>query len=514
MKLKKTVLRVSTRMAMAKTGFTAIFACFSAACYTTPIAAESIKTLPKPLQEKVEKLQADLSARGYEVAQGDFHLFTIDDCKYAIQTIGNCLGNNPTAPYVIPTIPHWPDEFVDDHMKNLLGPEADKTGWTYRLGEQDALVVLGLLPPPGRYFGIQSYIFTRDGSANLANPIYESLTDSFMKSILFMASPNPARQLVFSSLGDSINNVTIERQSGAAFDQQRFVVITSGAALGRDLSEALLRAGVPDRRQIFTEPVSPDIARLGLGKSSDEFMTLIRYALPDDEAAGEQWRKQLPITVLRVRSKNVSTQSEPYAMPLRQTRIARSEMDLKGSVDDLVAAVKGKWGQLTATDTPFYSLLLAVDLVGEHCLKLPMNCLGDTGDADYQISETVDIDSGEVLAVVGTLGTLTGNAVYSSISVNRIPELVGAANLTDTDLAGSSSSFASSVSNTEKLYLRYFARDCMNLENCLEVTEQMVPRGNKLKIIQRNYVAPGSARGPDPKMLVNPRLIILKGKSN
>jgi hypothetical protein len=125
-------------------------------------------------------------------------------------------------------------------------------------------------------------------------------------------------------------------------------------------------------------------------------------------------------------------------MPLRQTRIARSEMDLKGSVDDLVAAVKGKWGQLTATDTPFYSLLLAVDLVGEHCLKLPMNCLGDTGDADYQISETVDIDSGEVLAVLGTLGTLTGNAVYSSLSVNRIPELVGAANHIDTDLAGSS----------------------------------------------------------------------------
>ena len=58
MKLKKSVLRVSTRMAMAKTGFAAILS------------------------------------------------------------------------YVIPTILHWPDEFVDDHMKNLLGPEADKTGWT------------------------------------------------------------------------------------------------------------------------------------------------------------------------------------------------------------------------------------------------------------------------------------------------------------------------------------------------------------------------------------------------
>jgi hypothetical protein len=139
-----------------------------------------------------------------------------------------------------------------------------------------------------------------------------------------------------------------------------------------------------------------------------------------------------------------------------------------------------------------------------------MNCLGDTGDADYQISQTVDLDSDVVLAAVGTLGTATGNAVYTSLSANQIPELVGVANLTDVDLAGSTSAFSASVANTEKIYLQYFARDCSNLPHCLEVSEQLVPKGDKLKIIQRNYIVPGSARGPDPTKLLNPRLIILK----
>jgi hypothetical protein len=34
-----------------------------------------------------------------------------------------------------------------------------------------------------------------------------------------------------------------------------------------------------------------------------------------------------------------------------------------------------------------------------------------------------------------------------------------------------------------------------------------------LKIVQRNYVVPGSARGADPTRVVNPVLIVLDGAS-
>ncbi|MDV3242034.1 MAG: hypothetical protein LOY00_09735, partial [Methylocaldum sp.] len=332
----------------------------------------------------------------------------------------------------------------------------------YRLDEREALVVLAQLPPPGRYFGIQTYIFTREGEIDTTDEIYQSVADDpFMQSILFMMSPNPSRALVFSSIGNSNNNVVIERQSDAAFNQQRFFIITPDAVMERALTEALLRAGVPDRNQVFVEPVSTDLGRLGFGSKADDLMTVMRSSLPEDEAAGDEWRQKRPLAILRVRDTNTARPTEPYPKPVRDERIAKSELGFEGNVENLVEAVKQHWGQPDAKDGPFESLLLKVDLIGEHCVRRPMNCLGDTQD--------------------------------------------------DPDLKGSASAFSETVGNTDKLYVYYFARDCGNLPNCREITEEMVPPGDAIKIIQRNYVVPGSTRGPDPKQLVNPTLIVFDG---
>jgi hypothetical protein len=423
------------------------------------------------------------------------------------------MGNNPTAPYVIPSVPLWQDEYADGTMRDLLGPTANHTWWTHRFDPREAIVILGLLPPHGRYFGIQSYAFSRQTSLNTSDSIYRAATDPFMKNVLFLGSPNPSRLLVFSSLGDSQNNVTIERQSGGAFEQERSFIITPDAVMERNLRGALLQAGVPDQKQIFTEPVSADIARLGLDAPADDFMTLIRYALPANEAAGNDWRKHIPLVIFRVRDRNTARATEPYPAPVLEDRVANSELGLKGDADRLVEAVKLRWGQPTAPTSSFFSLRLAVDLLGKHCLLRPMNCLGDSSDADYQASATEGLDSGQVLAVVGTLGTATGNAIYTSLSLNWLPPLKGVANITDEALTGSASSYFAPGIATDKFYLHYFARDCRNLRNCLTVTPDLVPVGHLLKIIQRNYIVPGSNRGPDPSRVLNPTLVVLNGSS-
>jgi hypothetical protein len=473
--------------------------------------AEDKGRLPAPLAQKVNNLSADLQAKGYKVAPGAFNLFTVEDCRYAIKSIGNCVGNNPAAPYIIPSVPLWPDEAVDEHMRDLLGPTPGDTWWTYRLGKREALVVAALLPPPAAYFGLETYIFSRQGSINTSDKIYRTVKDPFIKSVLFMLSPNPSRVLFFSSVGDTINDVVVERQSGAAFNQERFFIITPDAAMARELTAALLRAGVPDRNQVFVEPISPALARLGLDADADDLMTIVRYASPNDEQAGEQWRHRLPLAILRVRDTSTTRATAPYPPPVREKRTARSELGLQDDVEHLVTAVKQQWGQSAAPAGPFKSLLLMVDLIGEHCLKRPMNCLGDNSDADYQISPTATIDSGEVVAAVGTLGTATDNATYVSLSANWIPALKGVANISDAQLTGSASAFAGSVENTDKLYLHYFTRDCGTMPHCTEITEEMIPRGGALKIIQRDYVVPGTTLGPDPKLLINPTLIILDG---
>ena len=71
------------------------------------VSLPTVAQVPPSLEQKVQNLQSDLTVKGYEVARGQWHLFTIDDCRFAIASMGFCMGNNPAAPYVIPTVPHW-----------------------------------------------------------------------------------------------------------------------------------------------------------------------------------------------------------------------------------------------------------------------------------------------------------------------------------------------------------------------------------------------------------------------
>lgn len=476
----------------------------------TPSLAENANVLPAHLEGQVKRLEAALRARGYEVARGATKLFTIDDCKYPIAVLGNCLGNNPAAPYVIPTVPLWSDEYVDTTMKNLLGPLPDKTWATHRLDKRESLLVFGQLPPLGRYFGFQSYVFTRTGQINTSDPIYQQVTDPFLHKILFSPAPDPSRVVVFASIGNSDNNVTIRRQSGAVFNQQRAFLVSTDAALSRELTDVLVRTGVSAREDVFVEPVSSQVVRLGLGKAADDLVTLIRYAQPQNEQAGNRWRQHPPLVVLRVRDKNANA-TEPWPRPVYDPKTARPELAQSGNLAALVTAIKERWGQPAAAATSFESLQISLDLIGQHCLLRPMNCLGDTQDADYQVSPTLTIDDHRVIAVAGTLGTATGNATYVGLSVNWLSVLEGVSNLSNVDLRGSAASFAGTVANAGKFYVQYFARDCTGIAHCQVITEKMVPRGQVIKVVQRNYVVPGSARGADPHKVLNPVAIVLDG---
>jgi hypothetical protein len=484
-------------------------------------ASSDVSQLPESLEATVQNVMADLTAKGYEVARGYWAMFGTDRCKYTIETFGNCLANNPTAPYIVPIVPSWRDEFVDKTLHLAFGPMRRGYSVPYRLGDREALVVLALLPPPGAYFGLQTYVFTRERTIPTDDPIYLSLAhDTEARDLLFAVAPNPSRLMVFSSIGNNNNNVVVERQSGFPFDTERFFIITTDAVTQRDVTETLLRAGVPDRDRIFVEPVSAELVRLGLGPASDDLMTLFRYAMPVDPDAGQAWHERLPLAVLRVRDMNRTRATEPYPVPIYDERTAISESALQGPLADLIAAVKGQWNQLgTAPDAPFLASVLpccppdgGVDLVGQHCLERGMNCLGDTQDTDtYRISRPVSIDHGEVIAIVGTLATATRNATYVSLAVNRAAVLEGVANITNDDLTSTASAFSDRVSDTDKLYVYYMARSCAGLTYCKEIPESLVPIGETIKLIQRNYIRPGTKRGADAADVLSPSVIILNG---
>ena len=495
----------------------------NAAAATDPLSHAN--RLPPALEAQVRLLRSDLETQGYEVARGYWTLWGADDCKYPIQVVGYCYGNNPLAPYALAVVPQWKDEFVDPRMQHMLTQSQRGMSPTFRLDSQEALVVLAELPPRGRYFGIQTNVFTRVATLNTNDPIFQltSTLDPKLQGILFGASPDPSRRIMIASIGNSTNNVIIERQTGMPWQsgQLRYFVITPDADMADAMMEALLRAGVPSSNLVFTEPVSPDLVRVGLEREADDLVTYIRYVLPDDEVAGEQWREDLPLTVLRVRDASGSRPENPFSIPDYDARTWNfDESVLASDLQALVTAVRAHWSQPSAPSGPFFSAFTYLDLVGQHCLgypnpnRGPMDCLGDSQDADYQLSPSLRLDEGQVIAVMGTLATQTGNATYVSLAVNRFPLLVGVSNLSDTDLDGSAVSFASALQHDADLfYVQYFARDCTGVPRCFEIPRKLVPTGETIKLLQRNYVAPGSARGPTPGKLLNPVVVVLDGKN-
>ncbi len=480
-----------------------------------------VHPLPASLEQKVRSLRADLEARGYEVARGYWSLWGAEDCKYPLHSVGFCYGNNPTAPYVIAVVPQWNDEFVDQPFHHAVLAAQRNMSATYRFGEQEALVILAEMPPPARYFGIATNVFTRETSLNATDPIYRLTTsDPQMQSILFATSPDPSRMMMLATIGNSTNNVVMQSRSGSPWLKQRYFVVTPDSGTSEAMTAALVRAGVPSANEVFTEPVAPALVRVGLRREADDFVTYLRYAMPVDSVSGEQWRQQLPLTILRVRPRSGIAQPRPFAIPQYDARTANfDETTLRNDLDALVNAVRARWGQASAPAVPLFSLELYIDLVGQHCLgypnpsRGPMNCLADQPDAALHISSSLHVDDGQVIAVLGTLGTRTGNATYVSLGVNRFPALVGVANVSDEDLDGSAASFAGALQHDARLfYVYYLARDCTGLHPCLQISRKLVSTGEAIKLMQRDYVNPGSARGADPVEVLRPVTVTLDGR--
>lgn len=94
--------------------------------------------------------------------------------------------------------------------------------------------------------------------------------------------------------------------------------------------------------------------------------------------------------------------------------------------------------------------------VGPYCRNIGMDCMADQQEAALYFSSPRSLDSGQVIAVVGTLATETGNATYVGLSANDASMMAGIANVLDTDfkdsegnvikgLKGSADSYATTV---------------------------------------------------------------------
>ena len=169
-----------------------------------------VNRLSPSLENKVQLFRADLLSKGYAIERGYWTLWGADDCKYPLQSMGFCYGNNPTAPYVLAVIPKWPDEFSDPRMNHVISAFQRNMDALYRIDPQEALVIAAEMPPAGRYFGLGSNVFSRETEPNGDDFVYNHpALDDMMRGILFTKMPDASRMMMIASIGNSINNVVM-----------------------------------------------------------------------------------------------------------------------------------------------------------------------------------------------------------------------------------------------------------------------------------------------------------------
>lgn len=70
-----------------------------------PRSIQSENKVPGWVESTARRLANGLKQQGYQVARGYFKLYTQADCPSSYSVLRSCLGNNPTAPYILPVVP-------------------------------------------------------------------------------------------------------------------------------------------------------------------------------------------------------------------------------------------------------------------------------------------------------------------------------------------------------------------------------------------------------------------------
>jgi hypothetical protein len=206
------------------------------------------------------------------------------------------------------------------------------------------------------------------------------------------------------------------------------------------------------------------------------------------------------------------------------------ETDLASDLITLAKAVCSRWGQPCNLEGKDFDQrvppLLNMQpkpllLTGPECVKVGMNCLAPNEDAAYFMGKKLPFPDDRVYALVGALGTQTGNATYVGLGLNSSRTQLGFHNIDDDKLAGTANAY--DVPHHELFFLQYFARDCLRIKDLTEGShcssmDDLLPRcydiGDPncamLVLSVRDYLLPNSQRGPAPELTLSPRLIPLE----
>lgn len=211
------------------------------------------------------QLQTLLENEGFYVQQGSF--YELDTLKEASAgRLLSCFGNNAGSSYTVFNLPaapeqdnakgnpdyNWPDEtatlYDDPNVENApANPYFAPGGWQYKLGQDEAIVLITQLSPECKYYSFINYVmFTQQKEGK-----------DYTNEKAFFSAGNEETGLyhpIFGSIGDSVNMVNIKHDGDSAYGSQAVIVISANQTVTEKVTAQLTAAGY-DESMINVMPI-------------------------------------------------------------------------------------------------------------------------------------------------------------------------------------------------------------------------------------------------------------------
>ena len=383
----------------------------------------------------------------------------------------------------------------------------------FHLGADEAIVLIGLTPPPLRYFSYTPY---------LASRVYPD-----------------RRQEVLASLGDGVNSATVKTLGPTPFDGPVVLIFTPDQETDARIRAALHRAGYP--AAIINTVVFPaSMLNLGFGETADQLRIVFRTAMWVDPDSGDAYMNNPPLQIFRV-SPRTQALPNPFPAPLLRVRgTGRSEMYLMNKLGELRQAIIDAYQArgLHATDIQsrpmgyegydYIQRGLAQPCVvsenGNVICGPPIadGVLGDSRDCLYLAAgwlpdggctERLTLADDEFLVLYGPNHIVTGKATYMNIGVyaSETAKLT-LGTLNDLAFPGSASVYLPGDPAADLLYAYKVSRSSGKDEPYCLPLKSPCPRlaldsSTLLGIFPRIYLEPATKVGPAMQEILYDRVI-------
>jgi hypothetical protein len=356
----------------------------------------------------------------------------------------------------------------------------------FQLRPDEAVVLIGLTPPPARYFSYGPYLWSR---------VY----------------PDGITRVPFATVGDAVNNATVNTIGSTPFNAPVVLIFTPDRTTEARVRVALRRAGYP--AAIINTVVFPaSILNLGHGVTADPLRIVLRNAIWEEPDAGKRYLTDIGknLHVFRVTPRTLATADSFPAPRLRIRGTGRTEMDLANKLGELRQGIIAANPGSQATDI----VTMPMCYEGYDLIQRGIELCGDSRDAFYvgaglpefdQINQ-ITLADGEFLMLYGVNHVASGKATYmnTNIYASETAKLTLGA-IDDRKFTGKETAtpyLPPGDPDANLMYAYKISRYCGGESNCKQLavpdgcTRVTLDSSTLLGIFTRIYLEPATKIGP------------------